>query len=64
MRNNVLVWLTGWNFNTYNQFHRWVARIATVEAIIHSVGYTVMAFITGGLPLRLRLSVLKTDNRE
>ena len=42
MRNNLLLWLTGWDFGTYNNFHRWVARVATVQAIIHSVGYTVL----------------------
>ncbi|RYP34632.1 hypothetical protein DL767_004192 [Monosporascus sp. MG133] len=42
MRNNVVMWLTGWDFATYNNFHRWVARIATVEAVVHSVGYTVL----------------------
>jgi len=42
VRNNVLLWLTGWDFATYNNFHRWVARIATVQAVIHSVAYTVL----------------------
>lgn len=42
MRNNILMWLTGWDFGTYNNFHRWVARIATVQAIIHSIGYTLL----------------------
>lgn len=42
MRNNLLMWLTGWDFGTYNNFHRWVARIATLQAIVHSVGYTVL----------------------
>ena len=42
MRNNVALWLTGWDFGTYNNFHRWVARIATLQAVIHSVGYTVL----------------------
>jgi len=45
MRNNVLIWLTGWSFATFNQFHRWVARVATIEAILHSIGYTVEAFL-------------------
>ncbi|RYP05445.1 hypothetical protein DL764_003794 [Monosporascus ibericus] len=44
MRNNVVMWLTGWDFATYNNFHRWVARIATVEAVVHSVGYTVLVY--------------------
>ncbi|KAH6880783.1 ferric reductase like transmembrane component-domain-containing protein [Thelonectria olida] len=48
MRNNVLMWLTGWDFGTYNNFHRWVARIATVQAIIHSVGYSMLVTAEGG----------------
>ncbi|KAF4972129.1 hypothetical protein FZEAL_9661 [Fusarium zealandicum] len=48
MRNNVLMWLTGWEFGTYNNFHRWVARIATVQAIVHSVGYTLLILEEGG----------------
>ncbi|CAK7265056.1 hypothetical protein SEPCBS57363_001387 [Sporothrix epigloea] len=54
MRNNVLQWLTGWDFGTYNNFHRWVARVATVEAIMHSIGYTVLVCRDGGLPELLR----------
>ncbi|KAH7333180.1 ferric-chelate reductase [Rhexocercosporidium sp. MPI-PUGE-AT-0058] len=42
IRNNTLLWLTGWDFATYNNFHRWVARVSTIEAVLHSVAYTVM----------------------
>ncbi|KAL6900551.1 ferric reductase like transmembrane component domain-containing protein [Trichoderma evansii] len=49
MRNNVALWLTGWDFGTYNNFHRWCARISTVEAVMHSVLYTVLIFMNGGL---------------
>ncbi|EPE06998.1 ferric-chelate reductase [Ophiostoma piceae UAMH 11346] len=48
MRNNALLWLTGWDFGTYNNFHRWIARIATVEAIVHSIGYTILVCRDGG----------------
>ncbi|OBR10496.1 Ferric reductase like transmembrane component [Colletotrichum higginsianum IMI 349063] len=48
MRNNLLMWLTGWDFGTYNNFHRWVARVATLQAVIHSVGYVVLVFDDGG----------------
>lgn len=48
MRNNLLMWLTGWDFGTYNNFHRWVARVATVQAIVHSVAYTVQVFDSTG----------------
>ena len=41
-RNNVFLWLTGWNYGTFNVFHRWIARVATVEVIVHSVAFTVI----------------------
>lgn len=44
MRNNVLLWVTGWDFATYNNFHRWTARVSTVQAVIHSIGYTILVF--------------------
>ncbi|ROT35044.1 ferric-chelate reductase [Sodiomyces alkalinus F11] len=48
MRNNLALWLTGWDFGTYNNFHRWVARIATLQAVVHSIGYTVLILLDGG----------------
>ncbi|KAF6822849.1 ferric-chelate reductase [Colletotrichum plurivorum] len=48
MRNNLLMWATGWDFGTYNSFHRWVARVATVQAVIHTVGYIVLVLDDGG----------------
>jgi predicted ferric reductase len=48
MRNDVLMWMTGWGFGTYNAFHRWVARVATLQAVVHSLGYTLMIFESGG----------------
>ncbi|TDZ13457.1 Ferric/cupric reductase transmembrane component B [Colletotrichum spinosum] len=48
MRNNLLMWATGWDFGTYNNFHRWVARVATLQAVIHSVGYVYLVFEDGG----------------
>lgn len=40
-RNNVISWITGWKQPTLNMFHRHVARACTLEAIVHSVAYTV-----------------------
>ncbi|CZS91862.1 uncharacterized protein RAG0_02410 [Rhynchosporium agropyri] len=45
IRNNTLLWLTGWDFAAYSMFHRWVARVATVQAVLHSVVYTVLIVI-------------------
>ena len=39
-RNDFLIWMTGLSFSTMNLYHRWVARIATLQAIVHSAAYT------------------------
>lgn len=41
-RNNIFLWATGWSFASFNIFHRHVARVATVQAIVHSILYVVM----------------------
>jgi predicted ferric reductase len=48
MRNDALMWMTGWGFGTYNAFHRWLARVATLQAVVHSIGYTWMILESGG----------------
>jgi|SRR5579862_8240482 len=47
-RNNILIWLTGWSFTTFNVWHKWVARVCLIHTFVHSVGYTVYAFQDGG----------------
>lgn len=41
-RSSILIWATGWSFTTVNIFHRHVARIATLQAVAHSVLYLVI----------------------
>lgn len=36
-RNNVLLWLTNWSHATYMLLHRWVARVFTLQVILHSI---------------------------
>ena len=36
-RNNVLLWLTNWSHSTYLLLHRWVGRLFTLYAILHSI---------------------------
>ncbi|KAL4803397.1 ferric reductase like transmembrane component-domain-containing protein [Aspergillus unguis] len=43
-RNNICAWATGWNFATFNVFHRHVAWIATAQAVVHTVFYIVLFF--------------------
>ncbi|KAK7206984.1 ferric reductase like transmembrane component-domain-containing protein [Myxozyma melibiosi] len=40
-RNNVLAWITGWSFDTFNVYHRWVSRTMFLHAAIHSVAWTM-----------------------
>jgi predicted ferric reductase len=46
-RNDPLLWITGWSFVTYNRFHRWVARLCMMLAIVHSVSYSVYTYRAG-----------------
>lgn len=41
-RNNIFLWLTGWSFSTFNIFHRHIARIATIQAVVHSIAYSAL----------------------
>ncbi|TLD15415.1 uncharacterized protein PgNI_02363 [Pyricularia grisea] len=46
-RNNILLWLTDWPFSTFVILHRWVARICTLHAIVHSITL-LAAYIDNG----------------
>ncbi|KAJ5552043.1 hypothetical protein N7535_000010 [Penicillium sp. DV-2018c] len=46
-RNNIFSWATGWSFASFSIFHRHVARIATIQAVAHSILYFVMFLQTG-----------------
>ncbi|KIW12012.1 hypothetical protein PV08_09286 [Exophiala spinifera] len=48
-RNNIFLWLTGWGFSTFNVFHRHIARVATVLAILHSIAFTAIEANEGRL---------------
>ncbi|KAI0163837.1 ferric reductase like transmembrane component-domain-containing protein [Xylariaceae sp. FL1272] len=43
-RNNPLIALTGWSQTTFMVLHRWAARVATVQAIVHSIVYTIAQY--------------------
>lgn len=49
MRNNPLILITGWGFATFNQFHRWVARVTFLELVVHAGVFTKYQFVKGGL---------------
>jgi predicted ferric reductase len=46
-RNNLLIAVTGWNQTTFLTLHRWTARVAAVQAVVHSIVYTLGYFEPG-----------------
>lgn len=42
-RNNLLIWLLGISYDTYNIFHRWLGRMVVLEAIVHTISWFVNA---------------------
>lgn len=48
-RNNLLLFVTGWSQSTMLAIHRWASRVATVQAVVHSIIYTITYFWTGGV---------------
>jgi hypothetical protein len=40
-RNNILIALTGWSQTTFILLHRWIARVAALQAVVHSICYTL-----------------------
>lgn len=36
-RNNLLLWLTNWSHSTYLLLHRWIGRLFTLYAVLHSI---------------------------
>lgn len=46
-RNNLLIAWTGWSQNTFLILHRWAARIAALQAVVHSIVYTIAYFQPG-----------------
>ncbi|MCJ1409722.1 hypothetical protein MMC19_003805 [Ptychographa xylographoides] len=47
-RNNPLIFLLGISFDTFNLFHRWIGRIAVLEAIVHTVAWSINEHAANG----------------
>ncbi|CAN6635788.1 ferric reductase transmembrane component 3 [Trichomonascus vanleenenianus] len=37
LRNNLLIWSTGWTYTTFNTYHRAIARVTYLQFIVHAV---------------------------
>lgn len=51
-RNNILQWITRWEYATFVTFHRWISRIMVILILIHSNNYAVM--LHGKMSKKLR----------
>lgn len=57
LRNNPLITILGVSYDTFNLFHRWIARLMVAEAIVHTIAWAINAMQGGGLhQLYLNLS--------
>lgn len=41
-RNNIMLWLTGWSYDTFNLYHRWTSRVMYISAFVHAISYTIL----------------------
>lgn len=46
-RNSPLIWMTGVDYSTMQVYHRWVARMAYLNAFCHTLGYSVIEALFG-----------------
>jgi hypothetical protein len=46
-RNNLLIGITGWSQPVFLTLHRWTARVGTLQAVVHSICYTVAYYQDG-----------------
>ncbi|KAJ3161548.1 hypothetical protein HDU88_007281 [Geranomyces variabilis] len=49
-RNNFLLWITNWSYATFLLLHRWIARIFTLHAIVHSFSLLITFKGSGSYP--------------
>lgn len=58
-RNNVLQWITRWNFATFVMYHRWISRITVLLVVVHGVAFTVSDIITYNYAPRMTKGLMK-----
>ncbi|KAK9463924.1 ferric reductase NAD binding domain-containing protein [Lipomyces oligophaga] len=47
-RNNILMYLSGWSFETFNVFHRWVGRWMMLQSAVHGIAYSFQYALAQG----------------
>lgn len=54
LRNNLLIWCTGWSFSTFNTYHRAIGRVTFLMLLVHTVCKQLM-MMSFNMPLYLIL---------
>ncbi|ODQ80930.1 hypothetical protein BABINDRAFT_59356 [Babjeviella inositovora NRRL Y-12698] len=55
-RNNILVYVTRWNYSRFNTYHRHMSRIFFTLSLTHSVGMVIASFGISSTTYRYRMS--------
>ncbi|MCJ1351456.1 MAG: hypothetical protein MMC33_001440 [Icmadophila ericetorum] len=61
-RNNAITWLLGIPFDVCNTLHRWLGRIVTIEAIVHTLAWLILEVNTSGW--RAAGEAIRTDSMK
>lgn len=52
-RNNFLIWLTGWQYEIFNHWHRWIGRLFLLTGFVHAFAYNVADYSDGTIRNRV-----------
>ena len=50
LRNNPLIHILNVSYDTFNLFHRWLARMVVLQSLLHTIAWLVNTSIAGGAP--------------
>ncbi|KAL6950778.1 hypothetical protein ACO0QE_000059 [Hanseniaspora vineae] len=51
-RNNFMLWCTGWNFQSFITYHKWVSRMTVFNVVSHAIAFYISSKTSGNLDSR------------
>ncbi|KAL6950779.1 hypothetical protein ACO0QE_000060 [Hanseniaspora vineae] len=51
-RNNFMLWCTGWNFQSFITYHKWVSRVTLVTVFVHAIAFYISSVTAGNIGTR------------
>lgn len=58
-RNNIMLFLTGWSFDTFNVYHRVTSRVMYICIMIHGISYTIYGVSSGSMGSEYALAYVR-----